>query len=427
MPGLSPAESLNAPVPRATISAARPCRLALRTLPIILRQKDNVVLNSLHVRVTTGTAISCFNSTNVRLKNLKIEHAAEQGSGIYFDRCHGLHIEDVSIASIGASRPNTRCRKPYSDCDSINGVASRDISIKRARLRGGSTGIELHDTPQARLTDIVVLNTLGPYPRGQCVQFSQSDGASLDRFHCFNDPAKSWTEDSISVWRSAHVKIANGLVDGNNSPTGVGVMFENDDPHAVGGLIDNVDAIHMGNGCFSGYPARGLRMTHCRCGWNRCGGQGGRAPPMSHGRMWAAWHPTADQPDAAQMINAPKPRDGSVTSRGIIVAHSRYWQACNRSLSPSWASTEDAYASVQIKEQAFVPRPPISLRFCFELAGAEGTSLHSLHASHRAVSSAPRRHVDQTGDRGEAAHESMPAMQRVAMASKRLRRAARNP
>ena len=145
MPGLSPAESLNAPVPRATISAARPCRLALRTLPIILRQKDNVVLNSLHVRVTTGTAISCFNSTNVRLKNLKIEHAAEQGSGIYFDRCHGLHIEDVSIASIGASRPNARCRKPYSDCDSI-----KRCGIKRRIDKTGSTAGRLDRHRAAR-------------------------------------------------------------------------------------------------------------------------------------------------------------------------------------------------------------------------------------------------------------------------------------
>ena len=64
-------------------------------------------------------------------------------------------------------------------------------------------------------------------------------------------------------------------------------MFENDDPHAIGGVLEYVDAINMGNGCFSGFPAVGLRMSRCRCGWNKCHGQGGRAPPTSQGRMWA--------------------------------------------------------------------------------------------------------------------------------------------
>ena len=74
------------------------------------------------------------------------------------------------------------------------------------------------------------------------------------------------------MWRSAHVRISNGLIDGNNSPTGVGLIFENDDAHSLGGVIENVDAIHMGNGCFSGYPARFLTMSRTRCGWNHCTG-----------------------------------------------------------------------------------------------------------------------------------------------------------
>ena len=43
--------------PRTTISAAKGCRLSLRTAPIILRQKNYAVLNSIHIRVATGAAI----------------------------------------------------------------------------------------------------------------------------------------------------------------------------------------------------------------------------------------------------------------------------------------------------------------------------------------------------------------------------------
>ena len=44
------------------------------------------------------------------------------------------------------------------------------------------------------------------------------------------------TEDSISLWRSSNVTVRRGLIDGNNSPTGVGVMFEQDDPSKHGGV-----------------------------------------------------------------------------------------------------------------------------------------------------------------------------------------------
>eukprot|EP01043_Picozoa_sp_COSAG02_P026464 COSAG02_NODE_1526_length_12092_cov_10.672392_6_plen_170_part_00 len=44
------------------------------------------------------------------------------------------------------------------------------------------------------------------------------------------------TEDSISLWRSSNVTVRRGLIDGNNSPTGVGVMFEQDDRSKHGGV-----------------------------------------------------------------------------------------------------------------------------------------------------------------------------------------------
>lgn len=56
----------------------------------------------------------------------------------------------------------------------------------------------------------------------------------------------SWPEDSISAWRSGNITIRDGLVDGNNSPTGVGIMFEGDDREAAEGppsLVEDVDAI----------------------------------------------------------------------------------------------------------------------------------------------------------------------------------------
>ena len=72
--------------------------------------------------------------------------------------------------------------------------------IKRVRVQGGAAGIELHSCPGARLRSISARNMRGPYPRGQCVQFSQSNGASLSNFYCRNDNVSSWPDWRLAGW-----------------------------------------------------------------------------------------------------------------------------------------------------------------------------------------------------------------------------------
>ena len=194
-----------------------------------------------------------------------VEHHAK-AIGILFEQCHNITIEEVVVVAIGESSRSGdgeraragECAATYGprECDNIHGLRSNGVFIKRVRVQGGAAGIELHSCPGARLRSISARNMRGPYPRGQCVQFSQSNGASLSNFYCRNDENSSWPEDSVSVWRSAGATIRDGLVDGNNAPNGVGVMFENDRAGATGGLVEDVDAIHMGGGCFSAYPSR---------------------------------------------------------------------------------------------------------------------------------------------------------------------------
>ena len=259
----------SAPLYRLAKTRKQLCQLASRTTPLIIRAQHNVLISNLHISSSRRNfpALTCENSTRVHIRHVFIEHSAS-AVGIQFSRCNRIWIEDVSILARGRSRPS-RCKRPNNVCNNVHGTYSADVVMHRVRVEGGSTGIGLHACPRARLSAIVGLNVLGPFPRGQCVQFSRSHGASLDQFLCRNEANRAWTEDSISIWRSAGVTVSNGLVDGNNSPSGVGVIFENDDSDAVGGAIENVDAIHMGNGCFSGYPARFLVMWRVRCGWNR--------------------------------------------------------------------------------------------------------------------------------------------------------------
>ena len=64
----------------------------------------------------------------------------------------------------------------------------------------------------------------------------------LDNFHCFADFKTAWTGDTVSMWRSSNATVANGIVDGNNAPNGICVMFEGSDHAVHGGLIENVEA-----------------------------------------------------------------------------------------------------------------------------------------------------------------------------------------
>ena len=86
----------------------------------------------------------------------------------------------------------------------------------------------------------------GPYPRGQLVQFDKSNDCLLEDFSVVNRPGQSWVEDNISVYRSSKCVIRRGLVDGNDSPGGVGIMVEQSASREAPVLIEHVDAIPPG-------------------------------------------------------------------------------------------------------------------------------------------------------------------------------------
>jgi len=105
---------------------------------------------------------------------------------------------------------------------------------------------------------------LGPFPRGQCVQFDKCNNSILEDFSCENDNS-SYTEDNVNVFESNNVTVRRGLIDGNNSPSGDGVMYEcGDKAHAymTSGLVENVDSVHQGNGLCTEEPTVSSSSLH---------------------------------------------------------------------------------------------------------------------------------------------------------------------
>ena len=214
---------------------------------------------------------------------------------------------------------------------------SQGITIKNARLTRGSSGAYLLQCPDSTLQFIEGHDFRGPFPRGQLAQWDKSDHPLLEDFSVENT-ADSWPEDNVNVYMTLDATIRRGLVDGNNSPSGVGVIFDGD---TSTGLVEDVDAIRMGNGCFSNYAgADGNVFRRTRCRENICTDQG-RGAPSSNALMWAG------KPGLTQ----------------LRLEQSSYYDACNPG-NIVWP--EESFAVIEVVERDFTPRAPLAQSFCWE-------------------------------------------------------------
>jgi hypothetical protein len=196
-------------------------------------------------------------------------------------------------------------------------------------------------------------------------------------------------------------------VDGNNSPSGDGIMYEcGNKAHAyvTSGLVEDVDAIHQGNGCFGGWGVSGLIFRNCRAARTHCGGWAGRAKPSSGALVVSERHETrtrtrtrthtrahtANLPErlsalspllcAMSRMSAPSSsagggvlctlmqfaggteggQDGQPSS-GLEIVNGSFFGLCRQNL--VWPGT--AFSKRELAQRAFTARKPLRLRFCF--------------------------------------------------------------
>jgi hypothetical protein len=192
---------------------------------------------------TTGIIVA---NASVTIRNVRIHHGA--GDGILAQNATNLRIENVEILETNV--PAGQAGAASADQNNIELVNSPNAVIHNVSLHDGSSGIYLVFSPGAQISHVDGYNFHGPFPRGQLVQFNGSPNGSLTDFYVRNDPNASHPEDNISIYNSANVRVANGVIDGNNSVNGIGVQAEGS---SGGSTVTHVDAIHMGNGGFGSY------------------------------------------------------------------------------------------------------------------------------------------------------------------------------
>ncbi|MBI2389929.1 MAG: right-handed parallel beta-helix repeat-containing protein [Deltaproteobacteria bacterium] len=299
----------------------------------IIATADGQVIEDLHIVATGVPGIKVDGKKNVVIRNVWIEH--EGAAGIALVNADALRIEGVFVDHTGAppSGKNDSAERNNIDCH-----GSSNVVVRGARLRRGSSGIYLNLCADSQLTQIEGYDFRGPFPRGQLVQFNASHDGVLDGFSVVNGHT-SWPEDNVNVYKSFRVVVRNGFIDGNNAPSGVGVIFDGD---TGSGTVEDVDAIHMGNGCFSNFAgADGNTFRRVRCRDNICTSQDGRGAPSSNALMFCG-----------------KP-SGTANTR---LEGAKYFASCNGNL--TWPN--ESFSPRELVKEDFTPRAAVRVALCWE-------------------------------------------------------------
>lgn len=270
----------SATVAIAVVAATPGCGIAYTASGPVVAQTDNQVIANLNITTTNGPGINTNGKSGVQIKNVTVHHSG-QNPGIFVSGGTNVSIVGADIVNDAApaSGPNSS--------DNMNNIAclgSSNITVKDVRLSKGSSGIYLINCPGSKLSFIEGHEHRGPFPRGQLVQWDKSNNGSLADFSTVNNVSTSWTEDNINVYQTTGITVARGLVDGNNSPSGVGVIVDGTSGNVT---VNDVDAIHQGNGCFSVYGGGGhdVTFTNTRCRDNHCSNP--RGAPLSNALAFA--------------------------------------------------------------------------------------------------------------------------------------------
>ena len=339
-PTPTPTPSTPTPTPQPTTPTNPPtASCTLQSSGPITVTRNGQIIENLYIKSNGTPAISIDGFSDVVIRNVRIEHA--NAPGISFDNAHRLKIQNVSVLYSAAP---ARGALPGDGDEYVNieGDGSNDVQISNVRVEKGASGIRFLNSLRPRISMAEGHDFRGPFPRGQFVQLDKSHDGIIEDFYTNNPSDTAWTEDNINIFNSSNAIIRRGVIDGNNSPSGIGVIFEQLDDGVSGGLVEDVDAIHMGNGCFSAYPGTNITFNRTRCTDNICTSQQGRGAPLSNALCWAGL-----------------PGESS----GLKLLDSSYQRFCNAGNTVWDRST---FSTIQLTERSFTTRTPVRAKFCWQ-------------------------------------------------------------
>lgn len=192
--------------------------------PIFLDGVEGEVIENLAVSNPDGDCIHIRNSRDIQLRNLKIGPC--QGRGIYLEEAAGILIEGSTVETDF---------QPPSCCDWGSGILvdrSVDVTIDHNTLRRNETNIQVLSSERLNITNNRLEDPVGPFPRGQQIQLVPVERPVSDVTIFGNTMVCSGQdtcnqEDAINVHGAVSTTIQNNLIIGGNSPSGCGILLEN--------------------------------------------------------------------------------------------------------------------------------------------------------------------------------------------------------
>lgn len=321
----------------ATLLIAQPisaqiCKAYTKTGPIVVT-RDNQVIAYKEVLAGMGTGIDINGHSGVTVNNVIIRHS--RGPGIKLNGADNTTIVNADIVHEGGP---TKGANRSADEINIACENSDNLLVENVRLTGGSSGIFLQNCNGSRLHQIEGHDQRGPFPRGQLVQWDGSNNGVLANFSNETSLTNSWPEDNVNVYHSTTVRILSGLLDGNNAPTGDGVMV---DEQSGDVLVQDVDAVRQGNSCFGVWGGGGhdITFTNTRCRDTIC--KSVRGIPSSKGLGWTI--------------------DPATGPSNIQIGRASYYNLCNPD---NIAWDETMLSSGDFKKTNFTARLPLRVALC---------------------------------------------------------------
>jgi hypothetical protein len=203
---------------------------------------DNQVVQNVKITSTDGDGILCSGHSNIDIHNVAILYNG--GNGISLNGCDGAKISNVNILFTGAppSGPNDSTER---NCIQANN--SDNLNVSDVLATDCSSGVYTQKSDAPKISFIKCINMRGPYPRGQCVQFNQSNNCSLSDFYSYNDLNVAWTNDNVNIFQSSNCTIQRGVIDGNNRVNGSGIVAEDSSSNVT---VSDIDVYHWCNCAF---------------------------------------------------------------------------------------------------------------------------------------------------------------------------------
>jgi hypothetical protein len=303
--------------------------------PITLSANDQLVENLL-ITATEGNGIFGYQKSNPIIRNCAIRHAG--GSGIKLQECSTPTIEHVNTLHTAAPSSGVG---PDSDRYGIWLLGSDNAGIQDVLSTDPSTGVYLQQCDYSILSRIKCINARGPFPRGGCVQFNDSQHFSLSDFYSLNDLAISWTSDNINAYASSDGIIQRGVIDGNNRTNGSGIITEHGSSNVI---VSDVDIYRWMNCAFG--ASNGINVQ-----FHRCKASDSYMPSVQG-------NPTSTTGLVFIVYDFEEP-NGIPTTADIVASDCEYW---NLHANNQIVWDEDLFITADITSNNFAHRTPIKPR-----------------------------------------------------------------